>query len=336
MGNENLEFMTVDRFELMLKEKVVARVNMSTPEVKIVEPEMMPLGLRGKNASMYELAMWLMERCVHDRENSDKLFKVYGLKNSQPSIQKMFISRAVSLSDCYWIRLKESEIWDEINVKRKILPIEYKDAAVFGKVSHCDNPITPEWTLNGSTKKFWLNNGKDIMLCKVASNMDELKRIRSEVIASIIMSKASSCLSIYSIYQESANEENTGITGSITKNPANDDVSVVSLKEYVDFFKRNGYYNEEEDELFYVIDRLNPIIAQSLIISDFIVGNSSRSLYNTALLISNDDGHILNMCYHFNFYNAFMAKDNFKSIFFKNATLYRASKNKFQRPFISR
>lgn len=188
---------------LMMKNKVVMRVNLDTSLFDVVDEKLLPFTMQNKLQyvpdftevkSKYDdiqrqiairknndtLLSFLSFRILPiTRENAKKIYNLFGFAQLQDEISKSKIAlvcRALSLQDNYWVKLDgDSVTWDNVCLRNVSLSEAVAQVSLHGSSFTLTNKKeeamrTPELTGQGAYAKAWVREPDGLYLYKRGAN----------------------------------------------------------------------------------------------------------------------------------------------------------------------
>lgn len=235
-----------------------------------------------KNIGMY-LDEWLHNRnASHFNYVIESIYTEYGIADTFNA----FITRthAASLNDTFWVKAEDENVtWEDVSLYRKqyCIPISKISLGMNEHYDGDDFGSSPELLMNGSFRRLFENDGKDILFYKRGSYTGKeayCEAMASEV-ASILIPDFFTPYSIVDKY---------GATTSCCKFFTNEDVGFipyynlakaqgVTIRNIFDFYSKMGY-----EDYF-----------RRMLILDGVIFNTDRHLGNFGVCINNDTLEIL-------------------------------------------
>lgn len=202
---------------LMSKDKLVMRINLSTGKFEVANESLLPYSLRNKFRqvlsyeqikSKYEdtqrqiaidknkevLTSWLANRVLSlSRKNAKwiyNLLKFEQLSSNYEKAKVALVCRAVSLLDCYWVKMDgDSATWDSVNLRTNHLNEVIAQVALHGSSLSLQGSLTtPELTTHGAYAKAWRRHD-DGSLWLYKKGNDGNTESRIEVMVSNLLDK---------------------------------------------------------------------------------------------------------------------------------------------------
>lgn len=147
-----------------------------------------------ERTNQFAIISWLADRVLLlSRKNAKWIYNVLNIEQLTDDISKAKVAlmcRAVSLLDCYWVKLENDvACWDTINLRTNPLNEIIAQIALHGKsLTFQGSLTTPELTTNGSYAKAWRRHeDKSLWLYKLGDNDNTESRI--EVMCSNLLDK---------------------------------------------------------------------------------------------------------------------------------------------------
>lgn len=170
---------------LMHQNSVVANLEIKDNKIQnykeIYNASLLPVGTYHENSLTQKILLdsWIKSRCIpNGRPNMDKIYKKIGMSNGE----LFFQNSGISLTDCYWIKDKESNLkWEDVN---------FHDNGFHPMIANLLLGIdkgfkkSPDFTTDGMLFKFWINQLGKPFLIKFDDNYN--LSVANEVFASKI------------------------------------------------------------------------------------------------------------------------------------------------------
>jgi len=190
---ESSDYVKGDIF-LMVKDKTLLRYNIANADnrFKVYDYDSLPVSLKNgirKREDIYiEFAFeeWLKSRSIPlSRENAKWLLNILSLPQNSSNIVTMIKCRALSVTDCYWLKLYPDDTWDKLNLYENSYT-EVLDEIALNRSSKTKftlngNLLTPELSTDGTYAKCWQRESDGIYLYKTGAGR---KEVEAEVMAS--------------------------------------------------------------------------------------------------------------------------------------------------------
>lgn len=276
----------IQDFFLMLKNIPLIRFNIQDmTQFKVLNEDLLPIAIAGycNYQSLYE---WLLNRNIPlSRANAKKLLNVLHL----PQISDLTISlkcRALSLNDCYWIKIDDSDDWNKINLYENSFNEVLADVSLIGssKTITIQGRIeTPELTTQGTYAKCWVRQDDGIYLYKTRYDSFEPQ---AEVISSMI----ADILQINHVNYSLVKYQNRVCCKC--KCIANLDYSIVPISDVFKAYEINTLYFSNLLKLFSV-DNLEINSFYKMLLFDGLIGNIDRHSLNWGVGINSNTNEIL-------------------------------------------
>ena len=318
---------------LMYKDIPVLFFDLQEYNIAVLNENLVPYYLRGLNFNSnrrndifdntFALMQYLGMRVLSlSKKNAKKLYALFQIPQSNDLKTRVSIClkcRGVSIQDSYWIKLDESEKWQDYNIRQNKLK-EIIDISLYGNDPTISvSPICPELTTKGLFPKGWIRQNNELYLLKTDVTQDFVNT-RMEVLASKILS----CFKInYVEYYGRMRHTDSGyVYVDKCKNFITEDVSFVEAFEVMEYCKRKNIDFEKSCLLQFNYKFANiPVI-------DYILSNTDRHTQNYGFY-QNDMGVIIDICPLFDFNNALVsdyfnkdASDTLSQMFNKKESLY--------------
>lgn len=188
---------------LMMKDKVVMRVNLDTSLFNVVDEKLLPFTMQNKlrqplpekdSYTRYEMTQQLViGKKNYDallsflsfrilpitRENAKKIYNLFGFAQLQDEISKSKIAlvcRALSLQDNYWVKVDgDNATWSDVCLRNVSLSEAVAQVSLHGSSLTLTNKRdeamrTPELTGQGAYAKAWVREPGGLYLYKRGAN----------------------------------------------------------------------------------------------------------------------------------------------------------------------
>lgn len=268
---------------LMSKDTVVAVINFDTFLFDIKQQDLMPFALRGEGVNLFTLRDWLADRVLSiSRSNAKKIIDVLHL-NQNDRIGMCFACKALSLTDCYWLKVEGSKhMWKDVNLYDNSLSKAVARVALTGEYISVQGRIrTPELTVNGAYAKCWRRINNELYLYKASSGQDNKKEHLVEILCSDI-------LDILGVEHVKYEEANSGLRKTCRcKNMATQKLSICDM-EYV-----YGYGNRNKINVDAWL-RKQPLFFEMLVV-DYLINNTDRHTGNWGIYFDADTGKAVSL-----------------------------------------
>ena len=178
------------KYSLYLKNTEIISIDQNKSEFKVLREDLIPHQMRN-NPNYMTFVSWLSDRHLPlDRQNAKHLLNTMRLPQGS-HLKVMILTRALSLNDCYWIKVEDEDSWDNLNLYENSFSNSLADISLTGatksKFTLTKNKIsTPETTNQGTYAKAWRKEEGITYLYK--ANFDR-RECEAEFISSIIANK---------------------------------------------------------------------------------------------------------------------------------------------------
>lgn len=254
------------------KELIEFSLNSDYYNVLVNDKNLLPYALR-KDFSLRRLDKWLLNRAIPlSRENAKWILNEMGLPQGDPLVV-VLECRALTLTDSYWVKLKDTDSWDAFNLYKNKFSEALRDIAIEGYSSVATvrgDILTPEATTQGSYAKCWDRLEDGIYLFK--SNA-LAKESEAEFVASLLADK----LNIPHVHYDLVNYKNR--VCSKCKNICSEDVSICSMLSYATIYNGDSYMSSVTDWVAFLPKEWHKDFYEMLVF-DVIIGNKDRHLNN--------------------------------------------------------
>ena len=260
---------------------------------------------------------------VLSRKNVKKILTAYNFSQNQSPYTKARIAivcKAVSMTDCYWIKTENDKLkWKDINPRKNHLNEIVSHIALCGKSLTLDGtPRSPELTLQGAYAKCWKRpNGETFLLKRSSSSKHESD---IEVMGSDILD----CFNVPHVHYDLTKISIDGETFSacMCKNMASENLSLVDAGEFYSYCARN------DKDFIQEVLKIDSEMIYKMCIIDYLLQNPDRHLGNWGFYRNNDTGEIVRMHPLFDHNNAFdeTMSEEFKNRIFSHQTMFEAAK----------
>lgn len=307
---------------ILLKDKPVLYFDFEEMLVEVIEPNLIPWGLRGRikpltqttpkematvmSNNVQSIKEWLSNRVLSlNRDNAKQIFALFNISQSNDINTRVSICLrcyGVTVTDSYWVKSdNDKKTWLDVNIRKNHFK-EIIDIALNGYYpTITTNPICPELTTKGVFKKAWTRDleTKDLYLLK-SDNRPNNINTRCEVLASHVLD----CFTNVAHVQYSGRVRNTKdgkLYVNKCKNFVGESYSFVEAKEVIDFCNLHNL-NFEEFAL-----RMFGSKFANISVVDYIILNTDRHDNNYGFLMDNDSGMLVDIASLFDFNCALVA-----------------------------
>lgn len=320
-----------NRFTLMLRNEPLVRVDIDRMECEHLGPESKyPLSLRGiarkRNLSVADMVTWVRRRMTASyRPNYEAIVNCGGFMKHNRVIEWAIISKALSLTDSYWLKYNSDESWDEVKLFSGRFDMTYARAAWTGKEEMARTSMSPEFTTQGRMLKCWTSETGGIFLNKGAATIEQINITKQEVAASKCLEWLDAGAAKYRYGKL------FGSSASVCKNLATEDVSIVSLKEYIEYIAELNNLEpnskgEYDVDIFELIPEKEHEKVYKCIIGDYIVGNIGRNFSNIGFFVDNNTGGLTEMHPTLDYSYSLLGTGGEPSMFMQDTTMKKAAR----------
>lgn len=296
-------------FLLMLKDKIVMRINFNTGKFDIEEEDYLPWEIRGRIREKYPekemytkydltqirvrdthntevIINWLSHRVLPiSRDNAKKIYSLFRFEQVQGERDKAKIAilcRAVSLQDNYWIKLEDdNKTWDDVDLRKNSLSDVVAQVSLNGSgLSIQGIPHTPELTGQGAYAKAWFREEDGVLwLYKRGHNGTTESKI--EVMVSDLLDNCN----VEHVHYESGESNGT----YICKCPCitTDELSIMPGMDFI------TWCNVREVNWFEELLKIDAQSIYKMCIVDYLISNRDRHGLNWGLFYRCDNMDIL-------------------------------------------
>lgn len=305
---------------LMSKDTEVMRINFSTGVYEVMQPDLLPYGIRGKlrdrepdtgnyhydlvravavsNSNRDALVSWFSNRTLLlSRANAKWIYNLLGFDQVSTDIQKLkisFVCRSVSILDSYWVKLDgDDATWDKIDIKRNPLNEVIAQVALHGKsLTLQGSLVTPELTTNGAYAKAWRRHPDgSLWLYKLGHNGSWESKI--EVMVSNLLDK----MPVKHAHYEAG--EDDGKYVCMCPAISTDKLAILPAMEYMSYCSVNGLDFKKE------VLRIGSYDYYAMCIVDYLISNRDRHSQNWGFYYDKDTMEIVSLHPLFDHNNAF-------------------------------
>lgn len=302
--------MTTDIF-LMSKNEILARINFDTMFFEVYKQNLMPFALRGANVNLFTVRDWLIDRTLNlSRSNAKTIINVMGF-NQNDRLSMCITCKALSLTDCYWIKSEGStDTWEKVNLYRNSLSSAIAKIALTGEyISITGRPRTPELTNGGSYAKCWKRRKDGVYLYKSGSLQGNGKEHLIEVLCSDLLDSLDVEHIRYIL------TETDGREVSCCKNMTTEDKSICNMQYIYGYYSRNGKLAELESFL-----KADSGYFKMFIV-DYLLNNTDRHTGNWGVYFDANSGKIIKLHPLFDHNLALNPSKNIPSLIIQGKTL---------------
>lgn len=253
----------------------------STTKEKILNRDLLPEILVDYSGA--GLTNWLSNRSIDlTRSNARLLTKHMG--TGMDALKTVIFNKALSLTDCYWIKSSEFETFQELSLYNKNINIDIFSMSLSGIQKSIIKAPNTELTNIGSYEKAWTKIDEDWWLVKHGS----IKNIFAELFTFFLARRLGLPVALYKLY------DSKYIT---TKNFTN---TSLSLEHYHSL--KYKFNNRDLDDVI-IYDNLDMIFLGddylNILLLDAIVCNPDRHEFNFGVLRDPNYGHIKGLAPNF-------------------------------------
>ncbi len=291
-------------FTVMHQDKPLFDVNEKEGITHVYEENkhLLPFSLRAKNEIKYnDYYKWASNRTLSiARENAKAILKSCELSQTD-RYEIARNSRLLSVDDCFWIKEKPDEKWEDFDVRKIPISESLSVIALYGSyVSLRGDITTPETCNNGSFPQCWKKQPDgNLYLYKKSKNNYESEK---EVLASHI-------LDLMGVEHVRYRMDSTYGEQICCCKCMTNEQSRVTYDEFMDYCSDKGispmnyldeYHTEQLSHMFIV---------------DYLISNVDRHMNNWGLYFDNETGEITGIHPLFDHNMAFSDKYNENEIF---------------------
>ncbi len=239
------------------------------------------------------------------RENAKKIYNILGFEQKQDDFTKAGIAlsfRAVTLQDCYWVSLAESNItWEQVDLKRVQLRDDMFEVALHGAVPSVQGSgfRTPEASTQGAYAKAWRRENGEMYLYKKGYRGETPSESEVEVMVSELLDLCN----IKHLKYEAAIEHDKVWDKDVycckCKCMTDDKYSMLSGSDFNGYCNRRGVTPELE------ILKINKDFYYKMQIIDYLIANPDRHSLNWGFFVDNDTNKIIDFHLLYDHNNAF-------------------------------
>ena len=241
-----------------------------------------------------------------NRDQLKPLLEAAGLSvscDNENKLEIVLLSRALSMTDSYWLKYDTENIkFEEVNLRKNKLSDIMFDISILGKkIMLPFNLILPDLSTSGMFRKTWCKNNDEIILRK-SDRTPDYKHVKAEVKASEILDTTNISHVKYNLYSRD------GILASECLCLSNDNISLISAKEIKLWCEHIGQDFIEFLELNYLED------FSKMCVIDYILANTDRRLNNWSFLIDNNTNNIIGIAPLYGYNQALIADDFYTNV----------------------
>lgn len=283
-------------FQLMMRDHEVLTCN--NGNITVNDYERLPFAMQVGDVNFIVLFRWMSRRILPiQRENAKTLLNNLRLPQGD-ALTVAIKCKCLSLIDSYWVRTNYDETWDSVNLFHNKFSDAIATVAFTGMsdLSIQANMKTPELTGQGAYAKCWRREGNKIRLYKASTTVGY--ESESEVLASELLNH----LGISAVlYKYSPNFKGRRV--SICDNICDEYTSIVPFGDLEIHASAHG-----EDALEIIKSDYREDF-YTMVLVDYIIGNTDRHSLNWGVLHDNYDNKILGLHPIFDLNNSFNFKD---------------------------
>lgn len=278
---------------IMLKDTPVLQYDLNKKNIKILEPDLLPIPLQTENITINQIKDFISERNhILSNKNKEILLNTSSIFGNFD--EKYLLAAAfnfTSMTDSFWVKPETSPItWDKVNPRENDLSeiCIFQNIQLESEKEIKINDITNN-ILHGSCPKYWKHEKGSTWLYKYGDTHE----IKAEIVTSNILDKTNiSHVEYQQVSERCCRCQNLG----------NEDFSVVPAIDVYSLCNKNKI---NFDDLIETIDN-EPY--KQMKIMDYLVLNTDRSLYNFGFYQDNETGNIIGLHPLFDHNNAFDAE----------------------------
>lgn len=251
-------------------------------EVTIFLRDLLPLELKAKTKLQHsDVVQWGSNRVFQiEREHAKTMLHVLDLSPKQ-RWQIALACKALSLMDCYWLKVEEStDTWVSVNFYHNPFCEELGLVAFTGNYtgSFIVRYDTPELTTQGAYAKCWRRENGQLYMYK--ANTAQGKESEAEYIVSELLSEAKLAHVCYELTTFQ------GKTASRCINYCNENTSIIPFAHFDTFANIKG-----KDSLK-LVEEMYPEAFRQMLVIDYIIDNVDRHSFNWGFQV---DAHTCNV-----------------------------------------
>jgi hypothetical protein len=291
--------------------KDIPVISFDEESIKFIEPDLVPLGLKGLDKSstllMYRgFESWLKARTIPiARIHAKRILNTLNLPQVNLDLQVILACKGLSFVDSFWVKeVNSKETWKDVNLFKNSFSEGIGEIAFTGvsNIALSKKFLTPELSGQGAYAKCWKREGKKIYLYK--SNTENGKESEHEYICSTLLD----ILEYPHIKYELCFYK--GRIASKCELMTSEDLSIVPMLEVDIYLKRQNintvkWVEDNFKEDFY-----------KMLIFDALVHNTDRHWYNWGIYRNVITGKILGLHPLFDHNCAFdMSSEQFSQVY---------------------
>ena len=234
-----------------------------------------------------------------DRENAKYVLNALHISqgNDYDTIQKiMFLCKALSVTDDYWITNDENESWNGVNLRENHLTEVISQIALSGRaLTITGNIHTPELTGQGAYAKGWFREPDGLYLYKAGYKNGPESNI--ECVVSNILDRTN----VPHVQYFPAVKDGRSVCKC--KNMCSNDYSIVPTEDVISWCQHNDvnfdtFVRKLDSETFY-----------KTIVVDYLISNRDRHGQNWGFYMDNHTGELISLHPLYDHNNAFDVHD---------------------------
>lgn len=293
---------------LMMKDKLVMRINFTLGTYDVIDELLLPWSLKGlirppypekdtytkyditqiaviHNANASAVQSWLARRVLPiDRENAKRIYNLIGIDQIQSDDNKAkfaIMCRAVSLQDNYWVKLDgEKETWNDVNIRTNPLNGVLTQVALHGtSLTLSGSIISPEITGQGAYAKAWKREDGDLWLYKAGAKGNWESKIE------VMVSNLLDCCNVEHLHYEAGYSQD--LYCCKCKCMTTEDISMLSGMDFISYCNINGL--DPDTEML----KIDSESIYKMWIVDYLISNKDRHSLNWGFFFNCDTMEIL-------------------------------------------
>ncbi|MEQ3613640.1 hypothetical protein, partial [Mediterraneibacter gnavus] len=272
-------------FEIMHKDRRVARIDYSSGRCKIYYKSFMPYNLYLEEEENIDSLVnnitnfnyWCATRVLTlDRKYAKEILNSIGMNQAVTDKDRAKVAlsyRCASLTDVFWVRNKgEKTTFSEVNLYDNHLENKFIDIALRGKQYTANNEdLAKDLSTNGVFPKAWQRTEKGFCLLKDGG----VEVVEKELLSS----KICQCFDVKQVVYSKSLFDGEPVT--MSDNITSKDFSIVSMEAFEIYSQ-----NHDKDIQKYILS-LDKHDYYMMNIVDYLVGNTDRHWGNWGVLVNN-------------------------------------------------
>lgn len=275
---------------LMLKDIEIMYIDIEDCVVETIRLDLLPYSLRHLNnlspfKKLDTVLDWMSNRMLSlSRDNAKVIYNMFNMSQTntrQTRVDACVKCHGISVTDSYWIKVNDTEVWDKMNIRLNNFKDIVSIALAGENPSFTVNPEHPELTSKGLFRKAWIRDSDGKLWLLKSDKTNTSINTKMEVLASKVLD----------CFTNLEHIEYTMLNDSICKccNFVTEDVSFVEAKELMDYC-----HDANIDYVDYCLNKFGSSFANITII-DYIIANTDRHDGNYGFLMDNTTGELFSV-----------------------------------------